>query len=796
MPAARRATGAGEGAPTRVRARESEPALDARQPFEQLEPRLLDGTLGALRDAGFTHATPVQEAVIPHFLSRKDVVVQACTGSGKTLAFLVPLFELLARRAEPLKPAQIGAIVIEPTRELAAQVCAVAALFAGRYERELAVLPLVGGTRLESDREALRAHGCHVVVGTPGRIEHSLGALGPLLRVSELELLVLDEADRLLDMGFEQTLNAILNRLPKQRRTGLFSATQTETLLQLIRAGLRNPVKVDVQVLPLDKRAQPTPASLTNWFSVCELEHKLGTLVEFLAERSSERVIVYALTCAAVDFLGDLLPLLPRLRGAHIRPLHGKMAAAKRTAAYAWYRERCSAPAARAAERGAVRQDGGAVGRLDARQDGGAVLLCTDVAARGLDIPDVDWIVQYDAPQDPDTYIHRVGRTARMGRSGSSLLLVTPEEEAYVHFLKVRRVPIVPWGEQREGARPEAEGTEAAAEAARARASDAIADAKRALVADRALLEKAARAFVSHVRAYREHQLKYIFEFSKLNLGALATSYALLKMPRVTELRKGAPGALDAHVARFAAGLVASGAVETDIDSIGYKDKARERVRVQQLHDKRARRQAAVDAAAAAEPLRDREAEREARRARRKAARNAKAAAKHEARRGGGALGAASGPRAAAAARIEARDDDEDDDGDEDDFAHEARLLKRFKAGKLSAHALDTALGLHEGESEGEGGGDEGGVDGGDERQRTQEDGAREPTEPSCAKPGRAAASAAEPAANRGEQLGSHAREAVDPERARRVELLRQKRKRLAALRSPKPSAHRGIRGR
>ncbi|KAJ1626066.1 P-loop containing nucleoside triphosphate hydrolase protein, partial [Pavlovales sp. CCMP2436] len=266
----------------------AKPVLDARQRFETLAPQLLPATLEALIGSGFTHATPVQEAVIPQFLSRKDVVVQACTGSGKTLAFLVPLFEILARRAEPLSLTQVGAIVIEPTRELAMQVVQVAAVFKGRYERELSVLALVGGSKLENDREALREHGCNVVIGTPGRIDHSLDWLRDEVQTRELELLVLDEADRLLDMGFEQTLNSILSKLPKQRRTGLFSATQTEQVMQLIRAGLRNPVKVDVKVTPLAERAQPTPTSLTNWYAITELEHKLGALVDFMATHASQ----------------------------------------------------------------------------------------------------------------------------------------------------------------------------------------------------------------------------------------------------------------------------------------------------------------------------------------------------------------------------------------------------------------------------------------------------------------------------------------------------------------------------
>ena len=170
--------------------------------------------------------------------------------------------------------------------------------------------------------------------------------------------------------------------------------------------------------------------------------------------------MVYFLTCACVDYYAAVLPLLPALREAAMRPLHGKMAPKTRTRTYEWF--------------------------LGAH-DGGAALLCTDVAARGLDIPDVDWIVQFDAPQDPNAFVHRVGRTARMGRSGRALLLLRPSEDTYVPFLQLRKVPLT----QVEPA-PGLTSLRAAL--------------TQLLVADRALVEAAAKAFVAYVRAYKEHQ--------------------------------------------------------------------------------------------------------------------------------------------------------------------------------------------------------------------------------------------------------------------------------------------------
>ena len=195
---------------------------------------------------GFETPTPVQAATIPRLLQHKDVVVQAATGSGKTLAFLVPIFEVIRRRDDALRPQQVGAIIVEPTRELAMQVQTVAKQLGGALPGIQVVL-MVGGTDIHANVAAYRATGGQVVIGTPGRLNDLMQRL-PEMSVRELELLVLDEADRLLDLGFEPTLNAILARLPKQRRTGLFSATQTAEVLQLVRAGLRNPVKVEVKV--------------------------------------------------------------------------------------------------------------------------------------------------------------------------------------------------------------------------------------------------------------------------------------------------------------------------------------------------------------------------------------------------------------------------------------------------------------------------------------------------------------------------------------------------------------------
>lgn len=429
----------------------------------------------------------------------------------------------------------------------------------------LTVLFSVGGTDVKLDVAALREGGANVLVGTPGRLADVL------LRVKELrfgafELLVLDEADRLLDMGFERQLHAIIGYLPKQRRTGLFSATQTDAVAELARAGLRNPVRVAVAAAAgaagaAGGKQRRTPATLELTYQLVPAEHKLAALCRFLAAHRGEKTVVFFLTCACVDLFAAVLPRLSLGDAAEedapppLHALHGRQPQRQRDATLAKFTD----------------------------AEGGAVLLCTDVAARGLDIPDVDWIVQFDMPQDPNAFVHRVGRTARMGRRGASLALLMPHEETYVDFLKIRSVPLVQvpleagGADQAQERAPDGEGegdekaegeevrvsAELAAQSARLRVA-----ARAAGEADRDVMEKATRAFVSYARGYREHQCRFIFRVADLPFGALAALFGLLRMPKMPELARVNAKRLE--------GFAPS---EVDPDSVAFRDRAREKQR-------------------------------------------------------------------------------------------------------------------------------------------------------------------------------------------------------------------------
>eukprot|EP00249_Psilotum_nudum_P014508 c24857_g1_i1 orf=83-1495(+) len=463
--------------------------------FRELKPPLSQETLQVLGGLGFSYTTPVQAATIPLLCTHKDVAVDAATGSGKTLAFLVPLIELFRGIAQPLKAHQVGAVIISPTRELAAQIFHVAEPFVASLTNVTAVL-LVGGTDVTADVQKLKEKGANILIGTPGRIDDIMDRAN-FLDYRFLEVLVLDEADRLLDMGFQQQLSSITSRLPKQRRTGLFSATQTEAVEELAKAGLRNPVRIEVRTEAKSSclgeknvACSKTPTSLSIQYLESEADEKPSQLVQFLSDFSSKKVIVYFMTCACVDFWGTVLPALPSLKYIPVVSLHGRMKQSAREKALA---------------------------RFAAMPVG--ILFCTDVAARGLDIPGVDWILQYDPPQDPNVFVHRVGRTARMGRSGNALVFLLPKEDAYVEFLTIRRVPI----EKKEKSQT---------------AQDVIPLLRAAAMEDRDVMEKGVRAFVSYIRAYKEHQCTFIFRWKELEVGKIAMGYGLLQLPAMSELKR------------------------------------------------------------------------------------------------------------------------------------------------------------------------------------------------------------------------------------------------------------------
>uniref|UniRef100_A0A8C0FT38 ATP-dependent RNA helicase n=1 Tax=Bubo bubo TaxID=30461 RepID=A0A8C0FT38_BUBBB len=445
-----------------------------------------------------------QSATIPLFLSNKDVAAEAVTGSGKTLAFVIPILEILLRREEKLKKMQVGAIIITPTRELAIQIDEVLSHFTKHFPRFSQIL-LIGGRNPMEDVEKFKEHGGNIIVATPGRLEdlfrRKADGLDLASCVKSLDVLVLDEADRLLDMGFEASLNAILDFLPKQRRTGLFSATQTQEVENLVRAGLRNPVRISVKEKGVAaSNTQKTPTRLENYYMICKADEKFNQLVHFLRQHKQEKHLVFFSVDAEYTFNENALFLLPS-----------------------------------------------------------GILVCTDVMARGIDIPEVHWVLQYDPPSSASAFVHRCGRTARIGNVGSALVFLLPMEESYINFLSINQK--CPMQEMKP----------------QTNVLDLLPKLKSLALADRAVFEKGMKAFVSYVQAYAKHECNLIFRIKDLDFASLAKGFALLKMPKMPELRgKCFPDFTP---------------VTVNTDSISFKDKNREKQRQKQLEQQRKERQ-------------------------------------------------------------------------------------------------------------------------------------------------------------------------------------------------------------
>ncbi|KAK2185955.1 hypothetical protein NP493_218g04013 [Ridgeia piscesae] len=477
-----------------------------------------------LKELGFKRMTPVQAACIPLFMTNKDVAAEAITGSGKTLAFVIPLLEILLRREEKLRKRDIGAVIVTPTRELALQIDEVLSQFLSHLP-DFTHMLLIGGNNPMLNVEKMQEHGAHVIVATPGRLEDMLKRqqddLNLAAGVKALEVLVLDEADRLLDMGFQSSLNTILSYLPKQRRTGLFSATQTKEVEDLIRAGLRNPVRISVKEKTgnTENAVQRTPQLLQNFYMICRSNEKFNLLVDFLQSQRTQKHMVFFSTCAAVDYFSRALDAL--LKNTPVLSIHGKKD--NRNSVFSKFRNLAS-----------------------------GVLVCTDVMGRGVDIPHVHWVLQYDPPSSASNFVHRCGRTARIGNTGNALVFLLPSEDTYINFIAINQK--VPLKELKPPDRA---------------VKDVLPKLKHLASIDRAMYEKGMKAFVSFLQAYAKHECSLIFRWKDLDIGELATGFGLLQLPKMPELKgKQFPNFVPTNI---------------DVNKIAFKDKAREKLRLEKL---------------------------------------------------------------------------------------------------------------------------------------------------------------------------------------------------------------------
>jgi len=361
-------------------------------------------TMQAIEGMTFEQMTEIQQRGIPPLMAGRDVLGAAKTGSGKTLAFLIPAVEMLS--ALRFKPRNgTGVIVVSPTRELALQIFGVARELMAHHSQTYGIV--IGGANRRAEAEKL-AKGVNLIIATPGRLlDHLQNTQGFVFK--NIKALVIDEADRILEVGFEDEMKQIIKILPKdERQTMLFSATQTTKVEDLARISLRpGPLYINVD----NTKEHSTVEGLEQGYVVCDSDKRFLLLFSFLKKNLDKKVIVFFSSCNCVKYHSELLNYID----LPVLDLHGKQKQQKRTNTFF---EFCNATK--------------------------GTLICTDVAARGLDIPSVDWIIQFDPPDDPRDYIHRVGRTARGANGkGRSLMFLQPSEVGFLRHLKEARVPLV-----------------------------------------------------------------------------------------------------------------------------------------------------------------------------------------------------------------------------------------------------------------------------------------------------------------------------------------------------------------
>jgi ATP-dependent RNA helicase DDX10/DBP4 len=463
-------------------------ATSALKAFSELP--LSDPTSSGLSASHFKTLTDIQARAIPNALKGRDILGAAKTGSGKTLAFLVPVLENLYRK-QWSEYDGLGALILSPTRELAIQIFEVLRKI-GRYHTFSAGL-VIGGKSLQEEQERLGR--MNILVCTPGRMLQHLDQTA-VFDASNLQMLVLDEADRIMDMGFQSSVDAIIEHLPKDRQTMLFSATQTKKVSDLARLSLQDPEFVAVH----EAASSATPAKLQQHYIISPLPEKLDTLWSFIRSSLKSKIMVFFSSSKQVRFVYEafrhMQPGIPLLH-LHGRQKQGARVEITRKFSTAKY----------------------------------SCLFATDIAARGLDFPAVDWVIQLDCPEDADTYIHRVGRTARYERDGRAVLFLEPSEEAgMLKRLEQKRITIEKIN-------------------IRAKKQQSIKDQLQNMCfKDPQLKYLGQKAFTSYVKSIHIQKDKEVFDVKSLPLEEYAASLGLPGAPRIkfirgedTKARKNAP---------------------------------------------------------------------------------------------------------------------------------------------------------------------------------------------------------------------------------------------------------------
>ncbi|XP_077227361.1 DEAD-box ATP-dependent RNA helicase 31-like [Tasmannia lanceolata] len=415
-----------EGSDTDVFKSANSLLASAKEDSAQTTPRTLTGTtdsylsqtrfdqcsisplsLKGIKAAGYDRMTMVQEATLPVILKGKDVLAKARTGTGKTVAFLLPAIEVVVRLPPPdrdQKRPPINVLIICPTRELASQAATEANALL-KYHSSIGVQVVIGGTRLALEQKRMQANPCQILVATPGRLkDHIENTPGFATRLMGVKVLVLDEADHLLDMGFRKDIEKIIAAVPKQRQTLLFSATVPEEVRQICHIALKRDHEF---INTVEEGSEETHSQVTQMHLVAPLDKHFSILYGILTEHISEdvdyKVLVFCTTAMVTRLVANLLAEL----NLNVREIHSRKPQS--------YRTRVSD---------------------EFRKSKGLILVTSDVSARGVDYPDVTLVIQLGVPADREQYIHRLGRTGRKGKEGNGILLLAPWEDFFLSSVK------------------------------------------------------------------------------------------------------------------------------------------------------------------------------------------------------------------------------------------------------------------------------------------------------------------------------------------------------------------------
>lgn len=437
-------------------------------------------TRKGLLENKFRAPTEIQKQAIGPALQGRDVLAASQTGTGKTLAFLIPILENLYLK-KWTKMDGTGAIIISPTRELAYQIFETLKKVGSRHDFSSGLI--IGGKNLKFEKT--RMDQCNIIICTPGRLLQHMDE-NPLFNCTSMQILVLDEADRCLDLGFAETMNAIIENLPPDRQTLLFSATQTKSVKDLARLSLKSPVYIE----PHDKAETSTPISLQQNYVVINQEDKITMLWSFIKSHLKNKSIVFLSSCKQVKFMYEIFSKLRP--GISVLALYGTLHQDRRMMIYDEFCRRSK-----------------------------VVLFATDIASRGLDFPVVSWVIQLDCPEDATAYIHRAGRTARHKAHGESLLVLTPSEEhPMIEELKAHKIPI----------------NQISIDPKRLFSPRVKMEAY--LAQSTELKESAQRAFVAYIKSVSMMKNKKVFNPESINFDEYAKSLGLIVTPRVRFLQR------------------------------------------------------------------------------------------------------------------------------------------------------------------------------------------------------------------------------------------------------------------